>query len=72
MSYFFTPKKIGNNADIARHTEHQKELERKIEILELNENRTKKEDYSLTVYRSFLCKLLESKAQVVDNIGRKK
>lgn len=67
MTYFWTPKPIGIKADIQRHCEEQQRLEEKIRLLEEDENSNK---IFIRTYRELLNRLLESKAQVVERLGR--
>ncbi len=64
-------KPIGLNADIERHRKHQKELEEKISELESIENPSEMDKFSIRAYRNFLCKLLQSKAELLEKFGRK-
>lgn len=68
MSYFY--KKLPKNADIERHMVEEKELTEKIQLLESIKNPSEMDVTSLRVYRDFLCKLLQSKAEVVSKIGK--
>lgn len=69
LNYFWQPA-TGLNADIERHRVQEKEIRDKIsELEELNDE---KYDRYLKVERYFLGQLLQSKADVVDQLGRKK
>lgn len=70
MTKFFW-KDVPLNADIERHRAQQKELEAKIAMLESGEQTKHTEGY-LRTYRHLLCQLLQSKAEVVAKIGKKK
>lgn len=67
---FFWNKASGLNADITRHRDKEKELMWKITDLE------NKSDplsiASLRIYRRFLAQLQQSKAAVVNKLGKKK
>lgn len=69
MRFFF--KDVGLNADIERHREKEKQLREKIKKLESIQNRTELEHAALSIYSEILVKLLESKADVVNKLGRK-
>lgn len=75
-NYFGTYYKVrGLNADIDRHTKAENDLRQKIETLEkkLQENpHCQMTKSSLKAYRECLNVLLQSKAEVVSKIGRKK
>ena len=64
---FFWSKATGLKADIKRHREKEQELRDKIEELE-----KEGDSIFLRTYREFLNKLLDSKAEVVSQIGKKK
>jgi hypothetical protein len=68
---FFWDKAKGVNADIERHRAHEAELDARIAELE-----TRPDDpmavASLRVYRRFRAQLLQSKADVVTKIGKRK
>ena len=66
---FFGSKLKGIKADIERHREKEKELVAKIAELEGQDDEMS--IASLRVYRSFLCQLQQSKADVVTKIGKK-
>ena len=72
-SYFWNDAKNprGLNADIERHRNRQKELEEKISELESIENPSEMDKFSIRAYRNFLCKLLQSKAELLEKFGRK-
>lgn len=72
MAYFWTPKPIGLNADIERHRQAEqglkdniKELEDKVKPL------TYFDEVALRVYKHHLNLLWESKAKVLEQLGRK-
>lgn len=71
MSYFWDFKPIGLNANIERHREKEKELLGRIKELEEIENPTDFDVRCAQVYRDFLGKLWESKAQILEKLGRK-
>ena len=63
-TYFSTYDKVeGVKADVERHLEEEKHLRKEIEKSEGDERRVR-------VYRYFLSQLLNSKAQVVNQIGK--
>lgn len=70
MKFFFG--EVGLNADIDRHRKMEKELKDKISELESQENRDEFQERYLLTYRNLLNQLWESKAKVVENIGRNK
>ena len=60
-------------ADVERHRAHETELDAKIaEIAELAGKEDPMSIASLRVYRRFRAQLLQSKADVVTKIGKKK
>ena len=63
---FFGKKTTGLKADIKRHRQQEKELLRLISEAEQAGNAQ-----HIRVYRNFLNKLIESKADVVSKIGKK-
>ena len=69
MKSYFYGKTKGLNADIARHRQHEAELKAKITELEGKADDMSKA--SVRVYRSFLNKLWESKAAVLEKLGKK-
>lgn len=71
MSYFWTPKPIGLNADIERHRGEEKELQGKIVELEGKEVKTDFDLVALRVYKHHLNLLWESKAKILEQLGRK-
>lgn len=68
MKYFWKDAS-GVNADIERHQQKEKELREKIAVLE--EQGDEISIRALDSYRYFLNQLLESKAQVTSQIGKK-
>lgn len=60
MSYFY--EKVGLNADLKRHSDKEKEL---LKLIEESESPYK------DTFKYLLNKLIESKAQVANQIGRK-
>lgn len=64
-------KPIGLKADIQRHREEQLDLEKRIAEIESNPNPSQMELRSVKAYRHFLCKLLQSKADLLERLGRK-
>ena len=69
MNYFWGD--VGLNADIERHRKEEKRLCEMIAKLEAIESPSEFQERSLNVYRSILCKLLQSKAEVASKIGKK-
>ena len=61
----------GLNADIERHMKEEKKLMDKIAELEAIEQPSEMDIRSLRVYRNFLYRLQDSKAEVVSKIGKK-
>ena len=68
--YFFKDT-LGLKSDIERHRSEETKLREKIKQLESLENPSDMDDRILKVYRTFLGILLESKANITQNIGRK-
>jgi hypothetical protein len=74
MKNFFYKKASGVNADLARHTQKQKELELEIAEAEARVEADPTDSMAasvLRVYREFLNKLMDSKANIVYKLGRK-
>jgi hypothetical protein len=69
MKYFWRDAK-GLKADVERHRAHEAELDAKIAELEGKEDPMSVA--SLRVYRRFRAQLLQSKADVVNKIGKQK
>ena len=69
MKYFWDKTK-GLKADVERHRAHEAELDAKIAELEGKEDPMSVA--ALRVYRRFRAQLLQSKADVVNNIGKRK
>ena len=67
---FFWGETKGLKADIERHRVQEKELDAKIADLEGKDDPMS--IASLKVYRRFRCQLLDSKAEVVTKIGKRK
>ena len=67
---FFWGETKGLKADVERHRAHEAELDAKIAELEGKEDPMAVA--ALRVYRRFRAQLLQSKAEVVDKIGKKK
>jgi len=65
-SYFFGGQNLGLKADIKRHMEEEKDIRQKIEQFEKEND----ENWAF-FYRWCLNKLLESKAQLTSQIGKK-
>lgn len=66
---YFSKDANGLNADIDRHSAEEAKLNAK--IAELQDKDDPKSKFRLSVYRSFLNKLLQSKSEVVNKIGKK-
>jgi phytoene/squalene synthetase len=66
---FFWQDANGVKADVERHRAHEAELDAKIAELEGKEDPMS--IASLRVYRRFRAQLLQSKADVVNKIGKK-
>ncbi len=66
---FFWNKASGTNADIERHRAEEKELLAK--IADLEQKQDPMSIASLRVYRRFLAQLQQSKAEVVNKLGKK-
>lgn len=71
MAYKYFCNDVALKADIDRHMTEQKKLESCIAELESRLNPDQFELTILDAYRSLLCKLLQSKAEVVSKIGNK-
>lgn len=74
MKNYFWNDAAGVNADLTRHTQEQKKLEAQIVEYEaklLVDPDNKMLPGVLATYRSFLNKLMDSKANVTSKIGRK-
>jgi hypothetical protein len=67
---FFWNKANGVNADVERHRAKEAELDARIAELEARPN-DPMAVASLRTYRRFRAQLLQSKAEVVDRIGKK-
>jgi phytoene/squalene synthetase len=67
---FFWQDANGVKADVERHRAHEAELDAKIAELEGKEDPMS--IAALRVYRRFRAQLLQSKADVVNKIGKKK
>lgn len=75
--YFWNPpgQKIGLNADLERHRKQEAELQARIDQAEkdlLADPKDKMAQAALRVYRHSLALLQQSKAEVVNKIGRNK
>jgi hypothetical protein len=68
MAYFWR-KARGLAADVERHRAKEAELDAK--IAELEDKRDPLSIASLRVYRRFRAQLLQSKAEIVNKIGKK-
>lgn len=71
MTYKYFCNDITLKADIERHQLEQKKLESCIAELETRPDPDQFEVTTLEAYQSLLCKLLQSKAEVVSKIGKK-
>ena len=74
MKNYFWKDATGVNADLARHTQEQKEIELKIVEAEARVAADPSDRFAesiLRTYREFLNKLMDSKVNVVAKIGRK-
>jgi hypothetical protein len=69
MKYFWTQAK-GLKADIERH--RVKEAEFNAKIAELEGSQEPMDIAALRVYRRFRAQLLQSKAEIVEKIGKQK
>ena len=67
---YFWEKANGVNADLERHRVHEAELRERIAALEDKDDPMSQA--ALRTYRHFLNLLLASKAQVLEQLGRKK
>ena len=68
---YFWKDTLGLKSDIERHRVEENRLREKIEELESIENPSDMDDRILKTYRTFLGILLQSKANITQNIGRK-
>lgn len=71
MSRYFWNDATGVNADIERHSKHEKELQEKIASLESIEDPSDFDKRAIATYRHFLLQLQQSKAEVVVKLGKK-
>ena len=71
MNHYFWKDTSGLKSDIERHREKEKEFREKISKLESIENPSDMDIRCLNTYRKFLGLLLQSKANITQNIGRK-
>lgn len=69
MTYFYGDN-LPLKKDLKRHSDEEKELLSKIR--EIEENPDEFSELRLKVYRHLLNQLLQSKAELVDKIGRRK
>ena len=69
---YFWKDTFGLKSDIERHRAEEKRFHEKISELESIENPSDMDIKCLQVYRAYLEILLESKANITQNIGRKK
>lgn len=60
------------NADIERHRSKERELQEQVSALEALEERDAFQERCLGAYKHFLCQLLQSKADTVSKLGKKK
>lgn len=67
---FFWKEEKGLKKDIERHRQTEKEIREK--ITELSTQTDAMSLHALKVYHTFLQQLLQSKAEVVNKLGRKK
>ena len=72
MAKFFWTKASGLNADIDRHRKQEAELAARIADLETQDQSDPMVEAALRTLRHFMCQLQQSKADVVDKIGRAK
>ena len=68
---YFWKDTAGLKSDIERHRAEEKRFREKISQLESVENPSDMDISCLRVYRKFLGILLQSKANITQNIGRK-
>lgn len=68
--YFFKDT-LGLKSDIERHRSEEKRFRELIEQLESIENPSDMDTRCLKAYRTFLGTLLQSKANITQNIGKK-
>lgn len=71
MKYFWQ-NATGLKADVERHRAKERELDAKIAELETLAEPSEMDLAVLRTYRSIRSRLLESKAEVVDKIGKQK
>lgn len=71
MNYFWQ-NATGLKADVERHRAKERELDAKIAELEALVEPSSMDLAVLQTYRSIRARLLESKAEVVDKIGKQK
>lgn len=70
MTKFFWNDTKGLNADIDRHRKQEAEIQSRIvELADKTDNDSKR---NLRVYQGFLLQLQQSKARVVEQLGKKK
>ena len=69
---YFWGKAPGLNADIERHRAHEQVLRARIAELEAKTELTEMDQRVLETWRHFLCKLQDSRAEVVNQLGRKR
>lgn len=69
MGFFF--ESVGLNTDIKRHMEKEKHLREEIKRLEDIQDKTDLDYAVISAYINILIKLIESKAIVVNKLGRK-
>jgi hypothetical protein len=72
MAKFFWDKAPGLNADIDRHRSKEKELADRISDLETQDQSDPMVTVVLRTLRHIMCQLQQSKADVVNKIGRGK
>lgn len=71
MTEFFWKEASGLKADIDRHRKQEAKLKQRITELENQDDPDAMDERALRAYRYFLCRLQQSKANVVNKIGRK-
>lgn len=69
---YFWGEAPGLNADIERHRAHEQVLRDRIAKLEAQTELTEMDQRVLSTWRHFLCKLQDSRAEVVNQLGRKR
>lgn len=69
---YFWGKASGLNADIERHRAHEQALQARIAELEAQTELTELDQRVLNTWRHFLCQLQDSRAEVVNQLGRKR